>query len=158
MFKNSGKAALALIAASFIAAPSVMAGETANLKEWAEEAGQSIDDAMYYPKIASRGSGASSSVFKVTVDREGEVVSSQKLDSKGNSILRGAAKRVVASADFPDLPQSYDGETLTFELRLNYGLSASSDSFKSRTGRVTSRRIASNDGPVTASLRILSGE
>lgn len=158
MFKNSKKVALALVTASFVAAPSVIAGEPANLKEWAQDAGQSIDKVMYYPKFANRSSGNASSTFKVTIDRDGDVISSKRLASKGHSIFNGAANAVVAKADFPDLPESYEGDSLTFELRLNYGVATSSDSHKSRAGSVTSRRIAANATGMTASLRVVSGE
>jgi TonB family protein len=148
--------AFTIAAAAMAASSASFAGDAKNLKEWAAEAGQSVNDVMRYPAMAFRGSGEGVSTFRVTVDRNGDVVESKRTNSRGDGILRGAATRVVANADFPDLPAGFDDDTLTFVLRVEYGLSGSDGKRNRKTGTVTSRRIASNDATTYAALRIVA--
>lgn len=98
--------------------------------------------------------------FRVTVDRNGDVLSADLMKKSRSSLLNSAAKRVVKRADFPSLPSDYKGEKLTFALKLKYALaySAKEQKLLQREGRVSSRRIASNTGPVSASIEILDAE
>jgi len=158
MLNITKKLAGAAIAASFALAPATLADTPSSLAEWAEDASKSVDAAMYYPKLAARTSGSGAASFRVTVDRDGDVISADKFSGRGSRILQGAAKRVVANADFPELPASLDADTLTFELRLNYGVAAPGHEQKSRPANVTSRRIAQGDGAVLASLRVVAAD
>lgn len=155
MLNVSKKVAFVLVSAAMAVVPAASADGSATLSAWAQKAGQSVDQAMYYPKFAARSSGKGSATYRVTIDRDGDIVKSEKTSSKGHSIMQTAAKRTISRADFPALPESYDGQSLTFVVQLNYGVAASGQRIDNRGGTVTSRRIAQNQAPATASLRII---
>lgn len=149
-------AAAALAATSFGFA--AQAGEGSSLKSWAKEAGVSVDDVMRYPAVAMRRGEQGTATFRVTIDRDGNVVESDTLSGPRSASIKSAARRVVKRADFPALPASYDGEELTFSLQLTYAIAGSAFEQRAleREGRVTGSEVASRRGPVTASIRILN--
>ncbi|WP_286828477.1 MULTISPECIES: TonB family protein [Kordiimonas] len=130
------------------------AGHNGGLDAWAESAGSSIDKVMKYPAFAARKGDQGYASFRVTVNRAGDVIASDLLQRTDSALLNSAAMRVVAKADFPALPAEFDGEKLTFSLQLNYALAGSAMEQRNlmREGRVTGSEVASNRGPVTASI------
>jgi len=133
------------LAGTLVASGGAIAGAPADgLKSWAAAANQSVDDVMQYPRMTIRGSGNGAARFNVTINRSGEVVTSDQVQRINSSILNSAAKKVLRQADFPALPTSYKGDSMTFVLQLNYG--AGKDVKLPRQGRVTSRQIASATG------------
>lgn len=156
-----GYFAKGVIAAAAFAATSfgfaAYAGEASSLKVWAKQAGVSVDDVMRYPAIAMRKGEQGRATLRVTIDREGTVTNADTLASPRSASIRSAARNVVKRADFPALPEGYDGEELTFALQLTYAIagSASEQRMLERDARVTGREVASKRGPVTASIRIL---
>jgi len=145
------------MAASFALSAGASAGSGyGKLDNWASKANSAVDEVMYYPTTRVRGSGNGNAVFKVTVDRAGDVIASQQLYRPNSLALNRAAKNVLKKADFPALPGSFEQDTLTFELQLSYGVGGSGMRERDllRPGRVTSRQIAGRDGPAVAALRI----
>jgi len=154
------KISKAVAAASLAATMALTAGVSANpvkLQSWAEDAGEAVNDVMKYPNTRIIGSGNGRVTFRVTVNRDGDVISSDQIARNAGATLNVAAKKVVKTADFPALPASYDDDTLTFELRLAYGVTGMGGSEEDllRQGRVTSRQIAKKHGPAMAALRII---
>ena len=132
------------------------AGSAGELYSWSKAAGQNVSEAMSYPQLAVRRGEEGTASFKVTVDREGNVLDADLVDRHRSSLINGAAKRAVAKVDFPSLPNDYKSDTLTFSLNMNYTLAHSGKEYRQlREGRVSSQRIASNASPMSASIEIL---
>lgn len=119
-----------------------------DLDAWAASASDAVDGAMYYPAGRITGSGKGTASFRVTVDRNGDVIKAVQTKRIGVGRMNIAAKKVLKRADFPALPSDYDGQKLTFVVELNYGVSSDSWQNKKalRQGRVSSRQIASSSG------------
>lgn len=117
-------AAMALIG-GFALTGAVQADQDSGLHSWAQQADKSVDKVMVYPSFAVTRGKSGRSTFRVTVDRDGDVIESNLTDWSGDMSLRAAARRVVKRADFPALPASFDDESLTFSLRLNYIIAGS---------------------------------
>lgn len=144
---------------SMIAASTVVsAGEDTSLKGWAGEAGTYISSEMRYPKMAIHKNEEGAPEFKVTVDREGKVLSLDMTQrSWGSTINR--AKRVLKKADFPDLPAHYKGDKLTFAITMQYAIADSAYEYRQlqkNAGNVSTEKLAGKKGPLTASIMILN--
>lgn len=149
-------ASLALIG-TFVFAGAAQADQDTSLRSWVKQADESVDDVMRYPSFAAKRGYSGRSVFHVTVDREGNVLKSELVDSAGDISLRSAASRVVQRAEFPALPASYDEDQLRFSLRLNYIIAGSPATARAlmRDAEVRSEEISSGT-PVASRISILS--
>lgn len=149
-------ASLALIG-TLAFAGSAQADQDTSLRSWAKQADESVDDVMRYPSFAMKRGYSGRSVFHVTIDREGNVLDSELIDSSGDISLRSAASRVIKNADFPALPASYDEDRLRFSLRLNYFIAGSPAEARAlmRDAQVRSEEISSGT-PVAGRIGILS--
>lgn len=127
------------------------ADDDSGLYAWARAADSSVDEVMVYPAIALKRSQTGRSVFEVTVDRTGQVVSADLVENFGAPMLKSAARRVLKSAEFPALPADYRGEQLTFSLRLNYLIAGSQAEARAL------RKQARVRGEPVSSGRIASG-
>jgi len=147
-------AIVAAVSAATMFSGAALAGQDGGLEAWAESAGNRVDKVMTYPTFAARKGDQGYASFRVTVNRAGDVVSSDLQQRTNSSILNAAAKSVVSRTDFPALPADYDGEELTFSLQLNYALGGSAMEQRNlmRKGRVTGREVAGKRGPLTASI------
>lgn len=136
------------------------AGSDDGLYSWSKSAGKSISSEMRYPEIAVRQGKEGATLFKVTVDRAGNVLDSDLTQRAKSGLINSAAKRALRNVDFPDLPASFEGDKLTFALRMNYALAYTPKEFRQlqREGRVSSTRIASGPAPMSASVEILDNE
>lgn len=150
-----------LVAAAAMAAAAMTTGAQAggdhSLTSWSEAAGKSVDKVMTYPRLALRKNEQGVTSFRVTVDRQGNVIDSDNLERANSALINSASRNVLKQADFPALPSDFEGEELTFALQLNYAIAGSSFEERAlkREGRVTGREVAAARGPVTASIRIL---
>lgn len=155
ILKKSTVAAATLSAALLSGA--AQAGHDGGLAGWVEGAGDSIDSVMNYPAIAARKGEQGYASFRVTVNRAGDVIASDLQQATDSARLNAAARRTLARADFPALPSNYNGEKLTFALRLNYVIASSAKEQRQlmREGRVTGREIAANSAPMMASITVL---
>ncbi len=131
-----------------------------NLKSWAKGAGESIDNVMKYPQFALRAGDEGSARYRITVDREGNVVKSKRTRGTSSRFLNSASRSVVRKADFPALPEGYEGKTMTFALQLNYQIADNYFEYRNlkRQGIVTGSDVAQNRGPLSASIQILSAD
>lgn len=91
-----------------------------NTQEWVQEAGSAINEVMSYPTAARNHGKTGTASYKVTIDREGNVVSSYASSSTGVKALDDASERALENADFPAIPASFSGNELTFSLELSY--------------------------------------
>lgn len=98
----------------------VSADDQNNLKTWAIEAGHEISASMHYPKIALRQGHVGSTSYIVTVNRDGDLMKYHSAGRKGKATFGSASRRALKLTNFPALPDSYDGEQLTFKLTLDY--------------------------------------
>lgn len=133
------------------------ADQDTGLRSWAKQADESVDQVMRYPSFAMKRGYSGRSVFHVTVDRQGNVLKSELVDSAGDVSLRSAANRVVKRADFPALPANYDKDQLRFSLRLNYIVAGSPAEARAlmRDAQVRSEEISSGT-PVAGRISILT--
>ena len=118
---------------AFAGATSVSASD---LTGWAQNAAEAVDDKMTYPSMALSRNQEGGATLKVTV-----------------------ARSLVKKADFPALPRDFAGNELTFALKLNYGIAAtSSESYTMKHfGTVSTEELASSsNGPLSASVSILT--
>jgi outer membrane biosynthesis protein TonB len=157
-FIKSATVAAAL--GSFALAMPANAGQDAELHAWAKSAGVAVDKVMVYPTMALRRGEEGMTRIRVTVDRDGNIVASEKMLKADSWHINAAANRVLNKADFPALPAAYRGEELSFALQLNYAIadSAQEAAALEREASVTGREIASGRGPVTASIQILDAD
>lgn len=118
-------AASLAVLAGFAFTSTASAGDDAGLYSWAKSADASVEKVMHFPSFALKRGKSGRSVFHVTVDRDGNVVDSDLVESSGDAALRSAAHSVVKRADFPALPSSFDEDQLRFSLRLNYIIAGS---------------------------------
>lgn len=142
-----GKTFVAILAASSVMAFSASADDNQNLRSWAKDAGQEISSAMIYPRIAERQGRTGSTQFHVTINRDGDIVGYEAIGAKSRATFRSASKRALKRVDFPALPDSYQGEQLTFSLSLYYKTESDLQREKFRAsgrnrGSVTGTRIA----------------
>lgn len=146
-------AAMAVLSAGGAA----QAGEDNGLGAWVESANEAVDKVMHYPRAARKYGYSGRSTFSVTINRDGDVVESDLLDSTGRIVLRAAAKDVLRKADFPALPSGYDGEELRFALKLNYQIAGTADEMRAlqNNARVRSEKISAGT-PVAGRITILS--
>lgn len=151
---------LAGLFAAALLATSAHAGGMPGLTGWAKDAGKSVDRVMSYPSIAANHGYEGKARFRVTVDRAGNLVSFDQMVKAENSIINGAARRVVNRAKFPALPASYGKNTMTFALNLQYALVADEQAARAlkREGHVTGEAVASSGAPMLASIEILSDQ
>jgi TonB family protein len=161
MMKTSRKQifALAAVAGAFLST-SVFADADSNLHAWAKAAGQSVDDVMTYPQFAIRAGDEGTAKYRVTIDRDGNVVKAKRTRGTSSRFLNSASRRVVRKADFPAIPEGYEGDTMTFAVQLNYQIADSYFEYRNlkRQGTVTGREVAENRGPLSASIQILSAD
>lgn len=140
------------IAATFAAASLMSVAATADdtpsdTQEWAQEAGVAINASMNYPRVARNHGKSGTASFKVTIDRDGDVVNYYSQKSTGTPALDNAAERALKLADFPAIPESFAGEQLSFSLEMTYRQKESTArqnylDAKNRKGAVTGTRIA----------------
>jgi len=132
----------------------------ADLVSWSQAAGKSVNSEMRYPQMAIRQGDEGTTTFRVSVDRKGNVLEVKQTKKDRSVFLNGASRRLVQRVDFPSLPAGYKGEKLTFSLNLRYAIATSVTEYKNlqRDATVSSKRIASANGPMTASIKILSEE
>lgn len=149
-------ASLALIG-TFAFAGAAQADQDTSLRSWVKQADESVDDVMRYPSFAVKRGYSGRSVFRVTVDRDGNVLESELVENTGDISLRSAASRVVQRAEFPALPASFDDDQLRFSLRLNYIIAGSPAKARAlmRDAEVRSEEISSGT-PVAGRISILS--
>jgi TonB family protein len=153
----------AFAAAAFAAAGTsfaAQAGDGQSLQTWAKEAGVSVDGAMKYPSIAARKGEQGVTTYRVTIDREGNLLASDRLESARSASINAASARAVRRVNFPALPEGYDDEKLTFSLRLTYAIAGSAFEKRAleRDGRVTSRELANSGDRLTASISFLQDQ
>ncbi|UTW54197.1 TonB family protein [Kordiimonas sp. SCSIO 12610] len=159
MINKTRKTILALAAISAAAfSASASADADNNLQAWAKSAGNSIDKVMTYPSFAVRAGDEGSARYQITIDRDGNVVKSKRTQKTSSRFLNSASRSVVRKADFPAIPEGYEGETMTFAVQLNYHIADNYFEYKSlqRQGTVTGSDVAQNRGPLSASIEILS--
>ncbi len=138
-------------AASFVAS----ADQDRGLEGWTKTANAAVDDVMTYPAIAARRGHSGRSNFRVTVDRAGDIIASDLVESYGKYSLKSAAQRVLKNVDFPAIPADYDGESLTFSLQLNYIVAGSAQQARALE-RATEVRGEAVPYASSGSIRILS--
>ncbi len=149
-------AAMALVG-GFAFTGAVQADQYTGLHSWAQEADKSVDDVMVYPSFAVKRGLSGRSNFRVTVDRSGEVIDSDLTDWSGDPMLKAAARRVLKRAEFPALPTSFDDESLTFSLRLNYLIAGSPIEARALMRETEVRgETVSRGTPVAGRITILS--
>ncbi|MBL4836930.1 MAG: TonB family protein [Kordiimonadaceae bacterium] len=150
-------AAMAVLAMGFSFGTAANAGESTDMKSWATSASNTISNAMRYPTAAYRQNREGASVFHITVNREGDITKSTLTQKNRSGILNSAAKRALKRVDFPELPSGYEGEELTFSLRMNYAIANSAEEARKlqRVGTVTGRQVAENRSATGATLKIL---
>lgn len=134
-----------LIASGLFATTAASAAQPSTMAEWKAIAGESINKAMNRSEIKSRGNKIGFAQFAVTIGRDGEIVSATQTERANSSSLNSSARRAVRRANFPELPESYDAERLTFTLNMDYLSSMpSSRKGKPQRGRVSSVVISSD--------------
>lgn len=133
------------------------AGADGGLHSWSTAAGKSVSGEMTYPAMAVRYGKEGAPAFRVTVDRNGDILSLDQTKTSRSGIINGAAKKALSRVDFPSLPQGFAGDKLTFAVKLNYALaySVKEQRHLQREGRVSSRRIASGTAPMSASVEVV---
>lgn len=153
-------AALAATLGSVALAVPANAGQDDGLHAWAKSAGVAVDKVMVYPTMAIKRGEEGVTRIRVTVDRDGNIVASEKMLKAESWHINAAANKVLTRVDFPALPANYRGQELNFALQLNYAIAGSAAEARQleREASVTSREIASARGPVTASIQILDAE
>jgi len=137
---RTSKAVVAtLIASGIFATSAASAGQPSNMAEWKASANQSISKAMSAPELTTRGSHTGFAQFAVTIDRDGEIVSATQIERTNSSSLNSSARRAVRRANFPELPENFDAEQLTFTLNMDYLAQPRSARFdKLKRGKVSS--------------------
>lgn len=158
---NKFVAASALVGGLALGVPAQAGADASgDLYSWSTAAGKSVSSEMKYPAMAILKGSEGTPAYRVTIDRDGDVLSAELVKSSRSGVLNAAAKRAIKRADFPNLPADYRGDKLTFAVKLNYALAYSVKEQKAlqRQGRVSSTRIASNGAPVNASVEILEGQ
>ena len=156
--KNTGLLSMIVAGVMLTATTAQAGGESHDLKSWAWDAGENVNDAMVYPSFAVRRGEEGSARFRVTVDRDGNVLKAVNTSRAKSNFINSAATRLVKRLDLPALPSGYQGEKLTFALQLNYAIanSLSEERNLKREGFVTGSEVASNGSPLFASIQILS--
>ena len=161
MMKLANKQILAISAlAGLTFSTPMLADADSDLKVWAQNAGESLDNVMKYPVFAVRAGDEGVARYRVTIDRAGNVIKSKRTKSTNSRFLNGASRSTVRKADFPSIPEGYEGDTMTFAVQLNYQLADSYFEYVNlqREGKVTGSDIASNKGPLSASVQILRAD
>ncbi len=150
-FKLNTGLITAAVASGLLFSASAQAGEPHTIKDWAQEAGKQISKKMSYSTISLRRNQTGATQFHVTVDRDGNILDQEMVTKTKYGLINSASKRALKNADFPELPSSYEGETLRFSLNMNYAIAADNRGMK-RTGRVTGSSV---NEQFSSSLRIL---
>ncbi len=150
-------AAVFAAAAMFAFAGTAQADEDTGLQSWIDGADRAVDDVMVYPSFAAKRGNSGRSIFAVTINRNGDVIDSELVETDGSHSLRSAAQRVVKRADFPALPASYVGRELKFSLRLNYAIAGSAMEARAlkRGTKVSGEQVAYGK-PYASRVTILS--
>lgn len=95
-------------------------GQPTSVNEWIKGASKAVDDVMKYPRLALRYGETGSGVYRVTIDKSGTVKGFETLEAAAHYSLQNAAKKVIRKADFPQIPASFGGDEMTFQVVLNY--------------------------------------
>lgn len=151
--------AIAALAGAAFSAPTFADADN-NLKSWAQNAAQSIDNVMKYPTFAVRAGDEGTARYRVTIDRNGNVIKSKRTKGTNSRFLNAASRSTVKKADYPAIPEGYEGETMTFAVQLNYQLADTYYEYMNlqREGTVTGSDVAKNRGPLSASIQILRSD
>lgn len=87
-----------------------------------------------YPRIAMERGREGSLLIRVTINREGQVKSTEFIEETESYSLNKEAKRAVKRASpFPAMPTEITGEEFSFMFRLTFNLTASSSEIKRST-------------------------
>lgn len=142
--------ALIISAASF--APSFAGGMSGSddLQAWAAKSGAIVSGKMETPRtLRPTGNQRALSVYRVTVEADGDVVSATPVSSRGDTQIRKMSKRVVRDLkSLPALPASYKGQTIDVTLVLDHGATEGQYGYVNReirSGRTAIHDVASKD-------------
>lgn len=147
MIKRFTTIAASMAVAGLMGLPANAGDTPSDTQEWAKEAGTAISDVMSFPKIAERQGITGSATFVVTVNRDGDVVDYYPTGRTGAIHFKSSARRSLKNAHFPDLPESFSADQLSFTLNMSYQYQEdlahkSYRQGKERKGAVTGTRIA----------------
>ncbi|MCK0070504.1 TonB C-terminal domain-containing protein [Kordiimonas laminariae] len=90
------------------------------MEEWTREANVIVQSALLPSRLDSDVDKSSVVQFNVTVDRSGDLVSYVQKGKSEEQELNAVATNLVASTDYPALPESYKADQMTFSLALIY--------------------------------------
>lgn len=107
-------------AISMIAISAQAADKASTINEWVKQAGSAIEEKMEYPKTAAMTGETDTHTFVVTVNRQGDILEITKGDKVKRNYFDSASNRALRYVDLPDLPASYEKDTLSFALVLDY--------------------------------------
>lgn len=110
----------ATTAISMIAVSAQAADKPSTIKEWVKQASSAIEEKMEYPKTAAMTGETDTHTFVVTVNRQGDILEITKGDKVKRNYFDAASNRALRYVDLPDLPASYEKDTLSFALVLDY--------------------------------------
>ncbi len=161
MYKQIRNPAVAAGTIAVLSLSSIVSADADNnLRGWASKAAVSVDDVMKYPAMAARQNAEGLVTYRVTIDRDGEIVKSKRTKKTTSTILNSASRGVIRRAEFPALPAGYEKDTMTFAVHLTYAIADNyfEEMRLKRRGRVTSQEVASRNGPLTASIEIIEDE
>ena len=142
--------AFAMCATSF--APSFAGGmsQSDELQAWAAKSGAIVSSKMETPRsLRPTGNQRALSVYRVTVEADGDIVDVTPVSSRGDSQIRKMSKNVVEDLEaLPALPASYKGRTLDVTLVLDHGATDGQYSYVNReikSGTTAIHDLASNE-------------
>lgn len=123
--RTSGLAVTTALAASImLGSQFVSPASAADTKEsWFGAIAQEVAKNQSYPRSALNRELEGAATVKITVDRNGEVVAFELVESTGHSVLDREAERVIKRINpFPTPPAAVSDEDLTFLLPLKWVL------------------------------------
>ena len=140
------KSVIALsIVGGLVVTSAATAGQPATMAEWKAEANASINKVMTFPVSATHRAATGSAQFRVTVGRDGRIIASEQKIRPSSHTLNFASKNAVRRVQFPELPDNYAADKLTFTLNLNYQSGRNiPHRQKLRRGTVSGSDIATN--------------
>ncbi len=102
------------------ALPAQAATAPSTLNEWLNQAVEIVEDKMTYPEAEAFFGVIDSNRFELTVNRQGDILEFTQRNNANYKSFDIASNKTMSHIDLPDLPESYQGEILSFVLVMNY--------------------------------------
>lgn len=90
------------------------------VNEWMDQASSAITKKVEYPDRGAFYGQIDTNTFEVTVNRQGDILDYKGTVKAKRKYFDKASRRALGKVNLPSLPSSYEADTLSFSIVLDY--------------------------------------